>query len=154
MPQRIYECLILLDTTKVAGDQAGAVAQLHAILEKHQAKIQASRPWDERRLAYPINGQKKGLYYLIYFETEPKNVSPIEHDFKLNETILRFQTLRTEDKWIETMLALARAEHALALQPVQEAPLDAATGSEPIGAGGRGGYGGGRGRRGDGGDKH
>jgi small subunit ribosomal protein S6 len=150
MPQRIYECLILLDTTKVAGDQAGAVAQLHATLEKHHAKVQASRPWDERRLAYPINGQKKGLYFLIYFETEPKNVSPIEHDFKLNETILRFQTLRIEEKWVETMLALARDEHALALQSVQEDPLDATTGSEPVGAGHRGP----RGRRGDDDDKH
>lgn len=148
MPQRIYECLILLDTTKVAGDQAGAVAQLHATLEKHQAKVQASRPWDERRLAYPINAQKKGLYYLIYFETEPKNVAPVERDFKLNETILRFQTLRIEDKWIETMLALARDEHALALQSVVEDPLDHTTGTD-MGGERRGG----RGRRGGDEDK-
>lgn len=144
MPQRIYECLILLDTTKVAGDQAGAVAQLHATLDKHHAKVQASRPWDERRLAYPVSAQKKGLYYLIYFETEPKNVLPIEHDFKLNETILRFQTLRIEDKWVETMLALARDEHALALQSVVEEPLDHMTGSDMSGE-----RRGGRGRRGD-----
>ena len=55
MPLSVYECMFLLDTTKVAGDVPAAAQQLHALLEKNKAEILASRPWDERRLAYPIN---------------------------------------------------------------------------------------------------
>ena len=74
MPANIYECMIMLDTSKVAGDLPAAVQQIHATYEKHHAEVLASRPWDERRLAYPIKSHKKGLYYLTYFRTEAKNV--------------------------------------------------------------------------------
>ena len=124
MPVNVYECMFLLDTNKVAGDVAAASKQLHDILERNQAEVLASRPWDERRLAYPINGHKKGLYYLTYFRTEGKNVAPIEHDCALNETILRTLILKVDPKHVDIMLQLARDEHAVALQTVTEPPPD------------------------------
>jgi small subunit ribosomal protein S6 len=115
MAANIYECMFLLDSNKVAGDVHAAQAQLHGILEKHQAEILASRPWDERRLAYPVNGHKKGLYYLTYFKIEGKKLVDIEQDVALNETILRSMVLRIDPKLVDTMLAIARDEHATAL---------------------------------------
>ncbi len=130
MPANTYECLFLLDTNKVAGDVQAAAKQLHTILERNHAEILASRPWDERRLAYPIKGHKKGLYYLTYFRTEGKNLTTIEHDLALNETVLRQLTLRVDPKLVDTMLALARDEHALALQvlPAEEEATNGAGG--------------------------
>jgi small subunit ribosomal protein S6 len=116
----MYECMFLLDTTKVAGDVQAAAKQLHATLEKYQAEVLASRPWDERRLAYPINGQKKGLYYLIYFRGDSKRLVEIEHEVKLNETVLRHQVIKIHPKLEETMLTLAKDERALALQAAAE----------------------------------
>lgn len=118
MPANMYECLFLLDTNKVAGDVAAAAQQLHTIFERHNAEVLASRPWDERRLAYPVEGHKKGLYYLTYFRTEGKNLVGIERDCQLNEMILRTLVLKIDPKLQETMLAVARDEHALALQTV------------------------------------
>jgi small subunit ribosomal protein S6 len=117
--------MFLLDTTKVAGDIPAAVKQLHAILERNQAEILASRPWeDNRKLAYPIRGQKKGLYYLTYFRTEGKNVDAIERDFKLVELVLRMLVLKIDPKLVDIMLQLARDEHAVALQTVNAPPED------------------------------
>jgi small subunit ribosomal protein S6 len=126
MAANVYECLLLLDTNKVAGDVPAAAKQLHTILEKHHAEILASRPWDERRLAYPIKGHKKGLYYLTYFRIEGKNLVEIEHDFALNETILRQLVLRVDPKIVDRVLEVARDEHALALQvaTVEEASTE------------------------------
>src|SRR5919201_2467807 len=120
MPANVYECMFLLDTNKVAGDPANAAKQLHTVLERNQAEILASRPWDERRLAYPVKGHKKGLYYLIYFRVEGKHLLNIERDFALNEMVLRMMVLRIDPKLVDTMLTLARDEHALALQLVSE----------------------------------
>lgn len=124
LPTNVYECMFLLDPTKVAGDVPAAAQQLHAILEKHHAEILASRPWDERRLAYPIGSHKKGLYYLTYFRTESKNLVNIDHDCKLNEAILRSMVLKIDAKLVDTMLALARDEHALALQSAVAEPAE------------------------------
>lgn len=122
MAANTYECMFLLDTNKVSGDVPAAAKQLHGILEKNSAEVLASRPWDERRLSYPIRGHKKALYYLTYFRTEGKSLVNIEHDIALNEMILRSQILRIDPKLVETMLTVARDEHALALQVVTEEP--------------------------------
>jgi small subunit ribosomal protein S6 len=124
MPANVYECMFLLDTTKVGGDVPAAAKQLHSILEKNSAEILASRPWDERRLAFPIDNHKKGLYYLTYFKSEGKNLRPIEHDVSLTEMIIRCMVLKIEPKLVDTMLALARDEHALALHNATDEPTD------------------------------
>jgi small subunit ribosomal protein S6 len=124
MANHVYECLLMLDTSKVSADQAAAISQIEGIFTKHHCELLASRPWDERRLAYPVTGQKKALYYLIYFKTGAENVVAIERDFKLNEVIMRHLVLRIHEKLEETMLTLARDPHALALQAVVEDPND------------------------------
>ena len=122
MPANVYECMFLLDTTKVAGDVAAADRQLRTILERNNAEVLVSRPWDERRLTYPIHKQKKGLYYLTYFSSDGKNLVGIERDCHLNEMILRQLTLKIEPKLVDTMLSLAKGEHATALHNMQEEP--------------------------------
>ena len=122
MPANVYECMFLLDTNKVAGDVPTAAKQLHGILERNHAEVLASRPWDERRLAYPIKGQKKGLYYLTYFRSEGQHLPNLERDFALNEMILRTLILHVDPKLEEVMLEVGRDEHALALQTVHEPP--------------------------------
>ena len=125
MAANVYECMFLLDTNKVAGDVNAAQQQLHGILERNHAEVLASRPWeDNRKLAYPIRGHKKGLYYLTYFRTEGQNLTSLERDFSLNETILRTLILKVDPKLVEIMLNVARDEHAVALQTVNEPPPD------------------------------
>jgi small subunit ribosomal protein S6 len=129
MAINVYECMFLLDTNKVAGDVTAAAQQIRNLLERNHAEILASRPWDERRLAYPVKGHKKGLYYLTYFRMDGKNLLNIERDLALNETVLRSLVLRIDPKHVETLLAIARDEHALALQVAPEAPAE---GVEPV----------------------
>jgi small subunit ribosomal protein S6 len=120
MPANVYECMFLLDTNKVAGDVPAAAEQLKQILERNHAEILANRPWDERRLAYPIKGHKKGLYYLTYFRAEGKELKNIEHDVSLAELVLRHLVLHVDPKLVDIMLQLAQDPHALALQSVHE----------------------------------
>jgi len=116
--------MFLLDTNKVAGDVQGAAKQLQAILDKHKAEVLASRPWDERRLAYPIKSHKKGLYYLMCFRAEGPALPLIERDCSLSELILRQMILRIEDKLVDSVLQMAQDEHGVFLQTVQEQPGD------------------------------
>jgi small subunit ribosomal protein S6 len=112
--------MFVLDTSKVAGDVPAADKQLRDLLSKNNAEVLVSRPWDERRLTYPIRNQKKGLYYLTYFSSEGKNLPAIERDCALNEMILRMLILRIDPKLVDTMLTLAKDEHAVALHNISE----------------------------------
>lgn len=126
MRTNVYECMFILDTNKVAGDQAAVTSALHAILERNNAEVLASRPWAEQKLAYPIKAHnavhKKGLYYLIYFRTESKNLVNIERDFQLNEAIIRNMIMRIDTKLVDVMLQMAKDERAFALQTVNAPP--------------------------------
>jgi|HubBroStandDraft_4_1064222.scaffolds.fasta_scaffold116636_2 small subunit ribosomal protein S6 len=116
MARRMYEYMFLFDSGKTSGDVMAAVQVLHTTFEKHGGEILASRPWADQRLTYPIRHQKKGLYYLIYVRCDSSKIWEIEGDLKLNETLLRFLTVVIDPKWEEDMLAIAKDEHALALQ--------------------------------------
>jgi small subunit ribosomal protein S6 len=124
MAANVYECMFLLDTNKIAGDLANAEAQLVGLVQKHNAEALAHRSWDERRLAYPINKHKKGLYYLMYIRAEGKNLVDIERDITLNEMIIRSMILKIDPKLVDTMLSLAKGEHAPALHAIQDDPTD------------------------------
>jgi small subunit ribosomal protein S6 len=122
MPANVYECMFILDSTKVAGNLEAADKQIRGILEKHSAEVLVSRLWDERKFTYPVKAHKKGIYYLTYFSSEGKNLVNIESDCALNEMILRLMILKIHPRLVETMLSLAKGEHAVALHNMQEEP--------------------------------
>jgi small subunit ribosomal protein S6 len=120
MPSHTYECLFLLDSTKTSGNLDSAKGQLHAALEKYGAEILASRPWDDRRLTYPIKGHKKGQYYLIFFKCDSLKMVEMDHDFRLSELILRHLVIHIDPKWETEMLEVARDDHRQAYQGMRE----------------------------------
>ena len=64
------------------------------------------------------------MYYLTYISAEGKCLVGIEHDCKLSEMIMRQMILRIDPKLVETMLSIAKGEHAVALHNIQEEPTD------------------------------
>lgn len=129
MPANVYECMFLINASKMSGDTTGVVGQLHTILERNQAEVLASRTWDsDRKLAYPVENHKKGHYYITYFRTEGKNLTNIERDIQLNETVLRHLILKIDPKLEATMLEIGRTERAMAYHAVAEGADDDLTG--------------------------
>ena len=68
------------------------------ILEKAGAEIVSMKKWDERRLAYEINGKNRGAYILCYFHADGQKIRQIERDAQLSELILRVLILGTEGR--------------------------------------------------------
>src|ERR1700740_1222097 len=93
-----YEAMFLLDSSKVAVSWDNTVKHVHDTLTKHSSEIVASRQWDERRLAYPVEGHKKGTYLLTYFKTERGNLKDIAADCRLSDIILRDLLLKVHPK--------------------------------------------------------
>jgi small subunit ribosomal protein S6 len=96
--------MFLLDSTKVATSWDDSVKHVHDILTKHLSEIVASRQWDERRLAYPVNGHKKGTYLLTYFKTEGGNLKEIVADCHLSDVILRELILKVHPKLVDHLV--------------------------------------------------
>lgn len=104
MPVNTYEGMFLLDSTKAAAAWDDTVKQVHDILAKHESEIVASRQWDERRLAYPIEGHKKGTYLLTYFKADGSKLHDIVADCHLSDVILRELILKVHPKLEENLV--------------------------------------------------
>src|SRR5215470_16869304 len=98
LPANTYEGMFLLDSTKAATAWDDTVKHVHDILTKHHSEIVASRQWDERRLAYTVDGHKKGTYLLTYFKTDGSNLKEIVADCHLSDVILRELVLKVHSK--------------------------------------------------------
>ena len=51
-----------------------------------------------RKLAYEIDKQKRGYYYVSYLSANPDTITEIERQLRINESILRFITIKYESK--------------------------------------------------------
>ena len=107
MPVNTYEGMFVLDSSKVAASWDEAVKHVHDILAKHNAEVVASRQWDERRLAYPVDGHKKGTYFLAFFRVDGESIREIEADCKLSEVVLRDLILKVHPKLADLTISQA-----------------------------------------------
>ena len=92
-----YEGMFLVDPNLHAADSEAVENTVKGLLEKHGAKIQQFERWDERKLAYEINGHKRGIYLLTYFEMPGENVDAMRRETRIIEPILRQMVIRLED---------------------------------------------------------
>ncbi len=104
MAVNTYEGMFLLDSAKVAVSWDESVKHVHDILTKHHSEIVASRQWDERRLAYPVEGHKKGTYLLTYFKADGSALKEIVSDCHLSDVVLRELILKVHPKLVEHLV--------------------------------------------------
>ena len=90
-----YEAMFLVSQA-AAHDLGAAVDHVKEVLGRGEAEIIAFKKWDERRLAYEIKKQKRGVYFLTYFSADPVNVETIERQAHLSDDILRLMVLRCD----------------------------------------------------------
>ena len=57
----VYEGMFILDPGRYGRDPGGVTQQLADLIVQQGGTLLAARLWDERKLAYPIKGQKKGV---------------------------------------------------------------------------------------------
>ncbi len=97
-----YEAMFLFDPT-FGSSMEDCEAEIRRLMERAEGEIIVSGKWDERRLAYRINGRKRGVYVLVYFKAPTTKIAQIERDVQLAENILRVLIVRAEDISRETM---------------------------------------------------
>lgn len=98
---KLYEAMFLVDSAEATTDWDGVIATIKNILEKAGAEIVSIRKWDDRKLAYEINGKGKGTYILCYFRAAGSKLQDIERDIQLSERIMRVLILCAEHRQAE-----------------------------------------------------
>jgi len=120
LAQNVYEGLFILDSNRYGHDPDGVSGQIPALIQKLGGEILVSRLWEERRLSYPIKGQRKGTYWLIYFRLDTNQLAEVKKQCQINENLLRGLFLKVEPRIVDALVEHARS--APVVTPVEEAP--------------------------------
>ncbi|MFM7160322.1 MAG: 30S ribosomal protein S6 [Planctomycetaceae bacterium] len=107
MPAVTYEGMFLLDSNKYAANPQGMQSEVTGMLEKIGAQVLATRPWQDGKLSYPIDGQRKGVHFLTYFTADSLKVHDLDRMVKLSELVLRHLIIRIPEKLVGPMVDMA-----------------------------------------------
>jgi len=105
----VYEGMFILDPGKYSRDPGGVAQQINDLIAQFGGTVLAARLWDERKLAYPIKGHKKGVYWLTYFQMPAGNLVAFERQCEITDEIVRKLLLKVNDR-----IADALVQHAIA----------------------------------------
>ena len=131
MARNVYEAMFILDSTRFGRDPDGISSQLVDMIQKAGGEILVSRLWEERRLAYPIKGQRKGTYWLIYLNLDGLKLAGLRRQFDITETILRFLFLKIDPRIVDALVAHAQSVPIPPVSPPEEAAAVAAVVAVP-----------------------
>ncbi len=122
MAKHVYEAMFIFDSNRFGRDPGGVSGAIATMAQKFGGEILASRLWEERRLAYPINGQRKGTYWLTYLRLESKELTNLNREIALNESIMRSLILKVDPRIVEALVSHASSSHAPAPEAAKSAP--------------------------------
>ncbi|MGD8561248.1 MAG: 30S ribosomal protein S6 [Desulfarculaceae bacterium] len=108
---RHYETLFIISPDLPEEDTTGVMDKFTGILSEAGANVAKVDNWGRRRLAYEVKKFTKGYYVLFEYGATPEAVAEMERNFKIDENVIRYLTVKISDHFdAEAAAARAAAE--------------------------------------------
>lgn len=91
-----YETVIILTPLLSEEVSKEAIAKFRNVLTEGGAEIVHEDNWGLKKLAYPIEKKTTGFYHLIEFKAPGELISKLEIEFKRDERVMRFLTIKLD----------------------------------------------------------
>ena len=126
---RTYESIFIVHPDVVGDDQTAIIEKYKTILTDQGAEVLKLDNWGVRTLAYPVKKQTRGCYVLVIFDAEASVIAEYERRMRIDEKVIKFQTVLMEGGYVAPPVVEATPEDASS--EVSEDVAEAATDSEP-----------------------
>ena len=91
-----YESVVITRPELTETQVESLINELIGIIKTEKGKVQSTENWGLRNLAYKINKNKKGHYFLINIDCNPSAIFEYERQMRINEDIIRFLTIKLD----------------------------------------------------------
>ncbi len=95
---RRYETIAITHADFPDDEIQGIIDKYKAIIESRKGLIVKIEKWGKRKLAYEIKKVSRGFYILFDFVGQAEAVDELERNLKIDDKILKFMTVKTNDK--------------------------------------------------------
>jgi small subunit ribosomal protein S6 len=96
---RKYETFFIIDPDLTEETYNLAGEKLKGIINANGGAVITYVPWGKKKLAYPVKKRSQGLYILMEFGGGPELVAELERNMRLDERVLKFITVKLEDRF-------------------------------------------------------
>lgn len=96
-----YETVFILNPVLSDEQIKETVKKFEDFLTGKGAKMVAKEDWGLKKLAYPIEKKKSGFYHLFQFEVAGEAINDYEVEFRRDERIMRYLTVKLDKYAIE-----------------------------------------------------
>ena len=91
-----YETVFIANPVLSATQMKEAVDKFISIIKDGGGEVVHEEDWGLKKLAYPIQKKSTGFYYLIEFRAEGPFIDKLETEYRRDEKIMRFQTIKLD----------------------------------------------------------
>ena len=109
---RTYESIFIAHPDVVGDDQTAIIDKYKTILTDQGADVLKVDNWGVRTLAYPVKKQTKGCYVLVIFEAEATVIAEYERRMRIDEKVIKFQTVILEGGYVAPPVVEVAPEEA------------------------------------------
>src|SRR5215831_4809571 len=95
---RIYEELFIVRPDATDEEIDPLVEQLRGVVTNGAGTLDKVDKWGVRKLAYKIQKRNEGYYILLQFSAGPEIVKEIERRLRVNDMVLKYLTVRIDEK--------------------------------------------------------
>jgi small subunit ribosomal protein S6 len=78
-----------------------AVKKFRDYITSHGCELLHEENWGMKKLAYPIQKKSTGFYQLFEYKAEPAFVAKLETEFRRDEKVIRFMTIKLDKYAVE-----------------------------------------------------
>lgn len=93
-----YEIMFIVKTTIEESVVKTIAESLETVITSMGGNILESKDLGNKKLAYPINKELTGYYFVIDFEANNEIVSELDRKAKINENVIRYMIIRTDEE--------------------------------------------------------
>ncbi len=94
---RQYETMVLLSPDLTEETVEEKIARFEKKVTDGGGEILNVDRWGKKRLAYPIQRQRHGIYFIVTYLSEPEVVAEIEREMRIDEESWRYMTVRIDE---------------------------------------------------------
>jgi len=96
-----YETVFILNPVLSDTQIAETVKKFEDLIKKNGGKMVSKENWGLKKLAYAIQHKKSGFYHLFEFTAPGEAINPYEQEFRRDERVMRFLTVKLDKHAIE-----------------------------------------------------
>ncbi len=96
---RKYETFFIVDPDLSDETNSAVDTKVQSIVTSNGGEVLTYNPWGKRKLAYPIKKHTRGLYVLMEYSGGPDMVAELERNMRIDERVLKFITVKLEDRF-------------------------------------------------------